>query len=240
MTTARVFVPGDRALTPTDVELAPGEYVLVRYVEGTVRFNATPDWGAEVGPNGYPRSDFNVHWPADARFQDPLTGWHDGHAGLLAMLDGRQHFVGAKTTLCSRQGGPLQLGVNDATPDGPDNLGNSGGFEVEVMVARPDPRLVPLLGVWVKVSDSPRRQGGPDLHLMAFDLDDTWRVLAPYDRALTEVGTVQELGSLGGRDFVKLRQYGQDTDDLWFYEASSKQLVLERYADQSTQTFDRL
>lgn len=240
MTTHRIFVPGDRAITPTDIELAPGEHVLVRYVDGTVRFNATPDWGAEVGPNGYARSDFDVHWPADARFQDPLLGWHDGHAGLMAVLDGRPQFVGAKATLCSRLGGPLQLGINDATPDGPRQLGNSGGFEVEVLVSRPDPRMIPLLGVWVKVSDTPRRQEGPDLHLLAFDLDDTWRILAPYDRALMEVGTVQELGSLGGRDYVKLRLYGQDADDTRFFEASAKQLVLERYGDQAREAFDRV
>ncbi|MCX4247867.1 hypothetical protein [Paraliomyxa miuraensis] len=240
MTTVRVFVPGDRALTPTDVHLDPGQHVLVRYVEGAVRFNATPQWGADVGPNGYPRSDFNVHWPADACFEDPLTGWHDGHAGLLAQVDGRPQFVGAKATLCSRAGGPLLLGINDATPDGPKNLGNSGGFEVEVMVAQPDSRLTPLLGAWVKVSESPRRLGGPDLHLLAFDLDDTWRMLAPYDRGLMEVGTVQELGSLGGRDYIKLQRYGQDTDDAWFYEANSKELVLERQTDQFRQSFDRL
>ena len=81
----------------------------------------------------------------DARFQDPLTGWHDGHAGLLAMIDGRPCFVGAKATLQSQQGGELLLGINDATPAAPLRLANSGGFEVEVTVARPDPRLVPLL-----------------------------------------------------------------------------------------------
>ena len=181
-----------------------------------------------------------MHWPDDARYQDPLTGWHDGHAGLLAQVDGRHQFVGAKATLCSRLGGPLLLGINDATPDGPKNLGNSGGFEVEVVVARPDSRLVPLLGAWVKVSESPRKPAGPDLHLMAFDLDDTWRMLAPYDRALMEVGTVQELGGLGGRDYIKLRQYGKEADEVWFFETGGKELVLERQADHFRQTFDRL
>lgn len=240
MSTHRVFVPGNQALTPIDVVLAPGEHVLVRHADGTVRFNTTPDWGPEVGPNGYARSDFNVHWPEDARYQDPLTGWHDGHAGLMAMLDGRPQFVGAKATLCSRQGGRLQLGINDATPSGPRGLGNSGGFTVELTIARAEPRLAPLLGTWVKVSESPRKPGVPDLALMTFDLDQTWRTLGPYDRAELDGGSIHEVGSLGGRDFVKLRVHPQAADDTWFFETTSKQLTLERYADHSRQGFDRL
>lgn len=240
MSTHRFFVPGDQALTPTGLVLDPGDHVLVRHVEGSVCFNMSPEWGTDVGPNGYARSDFNVHWPADARFQDPLTGWHDGHAGLMAMVDGRPCFVGSKATLCSRMGGTLLLGINDATPDGPSDLGNTGGFEVEIVVARPDPRLAPLLGVWVKVSETPRPPGGPDLNLLAFDLDGTWRILAPYDRALVEEGTIQEAGSLGGRELVKLRRHGQQRDDIRFFEATGKQLVLERHADEVRQAFDRL
>lgn len=240
MATLRVFVPGNSAVIPTEVELAPGEHVLVRHVEGTVRFNMTPDWDPEVGPNGYARSDFNVHWPEDARYQDPLTGWHDGHAGLLAVVDGRPCFVGAKATVGSRLGGALQLGINDATPSGPRRLGNSGGFTVELTVGLPDPRLASLLGTWVKVSESPRKPGAPDLQLMAFDLDLTWRTLAPYDRTVLDQGTIHEVGSLGGRDFVKLRAHPQDADDTWFFEATGKQLVLERYADQVRRGFDRL
>jgi hypothetical protein len=244
MPTHRFFVLGNQAISETTVRLAPGAYLQVRHMEGTVRFNMTPDWGPEVGPNGYARSDFNVHWRDDARFQDPLTGSHDGHAGLLAMIDGRPRFVGAKATLCSQQGGDLLLGINDATPAGPRKLGNSGGFDVEVTVLRPGPkldaRLCPLLGTWVKVSESPRRAAGPEQVLMAFDLDESWRILAPYSREVVEDGTIQEVGSLGGHDFVKLLSSSRGTTETWVFEADGKQLRLRRVADELTQGFDRL
>jgi hypothetical protein len=244
MFTHRFFVLGNQAISETTVRLAPATYVLVRHVKGTVRFNMTPDWGPEVGPNGYARSDFNVHWRDDARFEDPLTGSHDGHAGLIAMIDGRPCFVGAKATLCSHQGGDLLLGINDATPAGPRQLGNSGGFGVEVNVARApqhfDPRLAPLLGTWVKVSEAPRRLGAPELVLMAFDLDGTWRTLAPYSREPLTGGPIQEVGSLGGREFVKLGSEPHGTMETWFFETSGRQLRLQRAEGELEQGFDRL
>lgn len=244
MFTHRFFVLGNQALSETSVRLNPESYVLIRHIKGTVRFNMTPDWGPEVGPNGYARSDFNVHWRDDARFEDPLTGSHDGHAGLIAMIDGRPCFVGAQATLCSHQGGDLLLGVNDATPAGPRKLGNSGGFDVEVVVARPthnlDPRLAPLLGTWVKVSESPRRLGAPELVLLALDLDGTWRTLAPYSREPLESGAIQEVGSLGGREFVKLWSEPRGAAETWFFETSGRQLRLHRDSDDLQQDFDRL
>jgi hypothetical protein len=240
MSTHRFFVLGNQAISETTVRLAPEAYVLIRHVKGAVRFNMTPDWGPEVGPNGYVRSDFSVHWREDARFEDPLTGSHDGHAGLIAMIDGRPCFVGAKATFCSHQGGDLLLGINDATPMGPRQLGNSGGFDVEVIVLRPDPRLAPLLGTWVKVSESPRRPGAPELVLMAFDLDGTWRILAPYGREPIESGAIQEVGSLGGHDFVKLWSEPRGVAETWYFETSGRQLHLRRAADELEQGFDRL
>lgn len=240
MPTHRFFVLGNQALSETTVRLAPGAFVMVRHLEGTVRFNMTPDWGPEVGPNGYARSDYEVHWRDDARYEDPLTGWHDGHAGLLAIIDGRPRFVGAKATLHSQQGGDLLLGINDATPAAPLRLGNSGGFEVEVTVTRPDPRLAPLLGTWVKVGEFPRGPGAPELVLMAFDLDGTWRTLAPYGREPLEGGAIREVGSLGGQDFVKLRSDARGTEDTWLFEATPKQLRLRRVSEPLGLVFDRL
>lgn len=243
MSTHRFYVLGNQAVCETTVRLERGAFVMVRHLEGTVRFNMTPDWGPEVGPNGYARSDFDVHWRDDARYADPLTGWHDGHAGLLAMIDGRPCFVGAKATLQSQQGGDLLLGINDATPAAPLRLANSGGFEVEVTVARPDPRLAPLLGTWVKVGESPRRPGSPELVLLAFDLDGTWRTLAPYTREPLEIGAIREVGSHGGQDFVKLWSETQATDETWSVEASPKHLRLWRaptMAASLEQRFDRL
>lgn len=241
MSTHRFYVLGNQALSETTVRLERGAFVMIRHVEGMVRFNMTPDWGPEVGPNGYPRSDYEVHWRDDARFRDPLTGWHDGHAGLLAIIDGRPRFVGSKATFQSQQGGELSLGINDATPAAPLRLGNSGGFEVEVTVARPEPRLASLLGTWVKVGETPRRAGSPELVLMAFDLDGTWRTLAPYTREPMESGTIREVGSLGGQDFVKLGPDARGVDDAWAYETSLKQLRLRRMtAAPLEQVFDRL
>jgi hypothetical protein len=240
MPTHRFYVLGNQALSETTVRLERGAFVMVRHVEGMVRFNISPEWGPDVGPNGYARSDYEVHWRDDARYADPLTGWHDGHAGLLAIIDGRPQFVGAKATFHSQQGGELLLGINDATPAAPLRLGNSGGFEVDVTVARPDPRLCPLLGTWVKVGESPRRPGAPELVLMALDLDGTWRTLAPYSREPVEGGVIREVGSLGGQDFVKLWTEGRLIEDTWLFEATPKRLRLWRAADQLEQTFDRL
>lgn len=241
MPTHRFFVLGNQAVSETTVRLERGAFVLVRHVGGMVRFNMTPDWGPEVGPNGYARSDYQVHWRDDARYEDPLTGWHDGHAGLLAIIDGRPCFVGAKATLYSQQGGALLLGINDATPAAPLRLANSGGFEVDVTVARPDPRLVPLLGTWVKVGETPRRPGGPELLLMAFDLDGTWRTLAPYDRERLDGGVIREVGSHGGKDFVKLWSEAHKAEDTWELEVTPKRLRLRRTtAEPVEQVFDRL
>jgi len=240
MTTHRILVPGDRARIETGVRLAREDYALVRHVEGTIRFNTVKDWGPEVGPNGYPRSDFDVHWPEDAKYRDPLTGWHDGHAGLLAIVDGQPQFVGAKATVGSRLGGDLVLGVNDATPDGPRGLGNSGTFAVEVEVGRPERMLAPLLGTWVKVHEAPRKTGVPSLMLMAFDLDRTWRALEPYGRTLREGGEIRELGTLGGRDFVTLWSAQRRAEESWIYEVDRTQLHLERVSDRYRQGFDRL
>lgn len=240
MSIHRFFVLGNQAWSETTVRLERGAFVMVRHVDGAVRFNMTSDWEPEVGPNGYARSDYEVHWRDDARYQDPLTGWHDGHAGLLAMIDGRPCFVGAKATFHSKQGGELLLGINDATPAAPLRLANSGGFDVEVTVARPDPRLQPLLGTWVKVGESPRRSGAPEQVLMAFDLDGSWRTLAPYDRARVEGGAIREVGSLGGQDFVKLWSEARATEETWLIEVSPKQLRLRREADPLELTFDRL
>jgi hypothetical protein len=240
MSTHRFFVLGNQAYSETTVRLERGAFVMVRHLEGSVRFNMTPDWGPEVGPNGYARSDFDVHYSDDAQFEDPLTGWHDGHAGLLALIDGRPRFVGAKATLRTQHGGELLLGINDATPAAPLRLGNSGGFEVAVTVARPDPRLAPLLGTWVKVGESPRRPGAPELVLLAFDLDGTWRTLAPYTRDVLEIGAIREVGSHGGQDFVKLWSETSATDETWRFESSPKQLRLWRASDGLEQRFDRL
>jgi hypothetical protein len=240
MSTHRFFVLGNRSVSETTVRLERGAFVMVRHVEGAVRFNMTPDWGPEVGPNGYSRSDFDVHWRDDARYADPLTGWHDGHAGLLAIIDGRPQFVGAKATLHSQQGGELLLGINDATPAAPLRLANSGGFDVEVTVLRPDPRLHALLGTWVKVGESPRRPGAPEVVLMTFDLDGTWRHLAPYTREPIEGGAIREVGSLGGQDFIRLWSEARGTEETWLYEAMAKQLRLRRAADPLELTFDRL
>jgi len=240
MATHRFYVLGNQAFSETTVRLERGAFVMVRHVEGMVRFNMKPDWGPEVGPNGYARSDFDVHWRDDARYEDPLTGWHDGHAGLLALIDGRPCFVGAKATFQSQQGGELRLGINDATPAAPLRLANSGGFDVEVTVAKPDARLAPLLGTWVKVGESPRRPGAPELVLMAFDLDGTWRTLAPYTREPLEHGVIREVGSLGGQDFVRLWSETQAIDETWHFEASPKQLRLRRLSDALEQRFDRL
>jgi hypothetical protein len=240
MSTHRFYVLGNQAFSETTVRLAPGAFVMVRHVEGTVRFNMTPDWGPEVGPNGYARSDYEVHWRDDARYADPLTGWHDGHAGLLAVIDGRQCFVGAKATFCSQHGGELLLGINDATPAAPLRLGNSGGFDVEVTVARSDARLQPLLGTWVKVSETPRRPGAPELLLMAFDLDGTWRTLAPYTREPLDGGAIREAGSLGGVDFVKLWSEADGAEETWIHEATPKQLRLRRVSAPLELVFDRL
>lgn len=240
MSTHRFFVLGNQAVSETTVRLAPGAFVQIRHVDGMVRFNASSDWGTEVGPNGYSRSDFNVHWRDDARFADPLTGSHDGHAGLLAFIDGRPCFVGAKATLCSQQGGDLLLGINDATPAGPRQLGNSGGFDVEVKVLVPDPRLALLLGTWVKVSESPRRAGAPKMVLLAFDLDGTWRTLAPYDREPLEVGAIRQVSSLGGREILKLWSETHSEDETWIFEASGTRLRLLRAPDGLELGFDRL
>lgn len=240
MTTHRVLVHGDRALTNTDIRLAKGDHALIRHTRGTVRFNTVKDWGPEVGPDGYPRSDFNVHWPEDAKYEDPLTGWHDGHAGLMALVDGRPRFVGAKATVSSVLGCDLRLGVNDATPDGPKGLGNSGAFHVEVEVGRPDRLLAPLLGVWVKVSEAPRKSEVPDLFLVAFDLDQTWRSLQPYGREFGEGGAIREVGSLGGRDYVKLWSDQRRVEETWMFEVSRNRLELERVTDRFRQGFDRL
>ncbi|MCA9709864.1 MAG: hypothetical protein KDK70_28755 [Myxococcales bacterium] len=240
MTTQQFLVRGDRAITETGLHLAKGDHVLVRHTGGTVRFNTAKDWGPEVGPNGYPRSDFNVHWPEDAKYTDPLTGWHDGHAGLMATVDGQARFVGAKATLASQLGCDLRLGINDATPDGPSGLGNSGGFEVTVEVGRPPRRLAPLLGTWVKVHESPRRSGAPDLRLMAFDLDRTWRALKPYGRELDEGGEIREVGSLAGRDFITLWSDQRREAETWVFEVERNRLLLERVSDHYRQDFDRL
>lgn len=240
MPTRRFYVLGNQARSETTVRLERNAFVMVRHVEGTVRFNMTPDWGPEVGPNGYARSDYEVHWSDDARYEDPLTGWHDGHAGLLAFIDGRPQFVGAKATLQSQQGGDLLLGINDATPAAPLRLGNSGGFEVEVTVTKPDPRLGSLLGTWVKVGETPRRPGAPDLVLMAFDLDGTWRTLAPYSREPLEGGAIREVGSLGGEDFVKLWSDARGTEETWVFETAPRQLRLRRASEPLELVFDRL
>lgn len=241
MPTHRFFVLGNQALSETTVRLERGAFVMVRHVEGMVRFNMTPDWGPEVGPNGYARSDYQVHWRDDARYEDPLTGWHDGHAGLLAIIDGRPCFVGAKATFCSQQGGPLLLGINDATPAAPLRLANSGGFEVDVTVARPDPRLAALLGTWVKVGETPRRPGAPELLLMAFDLDGTWRTLAPYGRERLDGGAIREVSSHGGQDFVKLWSEARKAEDTWAFEVTLKQLRLRRSTAEPLElVFDRL
>lgn len=241
MPTHRFFVLGNQALSETTVRLERGAFVMVRHVEGMVRFNMTADWGPEVGPNGYARSDYQVHWRDDARYEDPLTGWHDGHAGLLAIIDGRPRFVGAKATFQSQQGGELLLGINDATPTAPLRLANSGGFEVDVTVTRPDPRLAPLLGTWVKVGETPRRPGAPEQLLMAFDLDGTWRTLAPYSREPLEGGAIREVGSHGGQDFVKLWSETHATDETWAQEITPKQLRLRRMTAEPLElVFDRL
>lgn len=240
MPTRRFYVLGNQARSETTVRLERGGFVMIRHVEGTVRFNMTPDWGPEVGPNGYARSDYEVHWRDDARFEDPMTGWHDGHAGLLAIIDGRPQFVGAKATFQSQQGGDLLLGINDATPAAPLRLGNSGGFEVEVTVTKPDPRLGSLLGTWVKVGETPRRPGAPELVLMAFDLDGTWRTLAPYSREPLEGGAIREVGSHGGEDFVKLRSDARGVEETWVFETAPRQLRLRRVSEPLELVFDRL
>jgi hypothetical protein len=239
MPTHRFFVLGNQARSETTVRLVRGAFLMVRHVEGTVRFNMTPDWGPEVGPNGYPRSDYEVHWTDDARYADPLTGWHDGHAGLLAIIDGRPCFVGAKATLHTQQGGELLLGINDATPAAPLRLGNSGGFEVDVTVTRPDARLQPLLGTWVKVGETPRRPGAPEL-LMAFDLDGTWRTLAPYSREPLDGGAIREVGGHGGQDHVTLWSEAHATEETWAFEAAPKRLWLRRRSEPLELVFDRL
>jgi hypothetical protein len=240
MPTRRFYVLGNQARSETTIRLERGAFFMIRHVEGTVRFNMTPDWGPEVGPNGYARSDYEVHWSDDARYEDPLTGWHDGHAGLLAIIDGRPQFVGAKATFQSQQGGDLLLGINDATPAAPLRLGNSGGFEVEVTVTKPDPRLGALLGTWVKVGESPRRPGAPELLLMAFDLDGTWRTLAPYNREPLEGGGIREVGSLGGEDFVKLWSDARRAEETWIFEAAPRRLRLRRASEPLELVFDRL
>lgn len=240
MATHQILVPGDRAVIDPEIRIARGDHVQIRHVRGTVRFNTAKDWGPEVGPNGYPRSDFNLHWPEDAKYEDPLTGWHDGHAGLMATVDGQAQFVGAKATLASKIGCELRLGINDATPDGPRGLGNSGAFEVELEVRRPEARLALLLGTWVKVNEVPRKSGAPELLLMAFDLDKTWRTLKPYCRDLIEGGEIREIGSLGGRDFIKLWSDQRRAEETWMFEVEYRQLHLERVSDRHRQSFDRL
>ncbi len=131
----RIFVPGDRANVRTGLVPLPGQTVNISWIRGDVRFNTIQDFGTLVGPKGYDRASFFVHWPEDARFSDPLNGAEDGHAGLLAIVDGRASTVGEGSSITSNLGGgEIRLGINDGTLTASDDplLSNSGGFVVEV------------------------------------------------------------------------------------------------------------
>lgn len=88
--------------------------------------------------------------------------------------------------------------------------------------------------------EAPRKSDVPDLLLMAFDLDQTWRTLQPYGRELVEGGAIRELGNLGGRDFIKLWSDQRRAEETWMFEVKHRQLHLERVSDRFRLGFDRL
>ena len=104
-----VHVPGNRARVETTLRLERGEHLQVRCTGGRVRFNQERGSGPEVGPEGFPRAEFARRFPQDAEHVDPLTGPHDGHAGLMALLGERPFMVGAQATLCAPLGATVAL-----------------------------------------------------------------------------------------------------------------------------------
>jgi hypothetical protein len=85
-----------------------------------------------VGPEGFDRVNFITQWPDDAAIPDPLRGIDEGHAGLLALIDGQPLFAGQELNRISSLGGEVRLGVNDISTTLPAHLQNTGGFVVDV------------------------------------------------------------------------------------------------------------
>lgn len=219
MPSHRLFVPADRPLTRAPVVVPLGHFVMVTHIRGTVFFNTSRAPSSEVGPEGLARPDFVRRWPDDAKTADPLTGEHQGHAGLMAVLGGRPRFVGAKATLKARLGGELSLGVNDATIGGGGVLANSGGFWVEIISGRPEDRtLRELLGHW-------RRTQGGGPALLAFDLDRTWRRMERWSRRKADGGEVVEIGTEKERPFIRLRSERR-REEVWSVDVTADRLTL--------------
>lgn len=128
----RVFVPGDRASVRTGFVPPQGSSFRIAALSGQVRFNTIQDFGSLVDPPGFDRVNFLVQWPDDAAVPDPLQDIGDGHAGLLAIVDGQTRFVGNERAFTSNGGGEVRLGINDNTLSSPEFLINTGGFLVEI------------------------------------------------------------------------------------------------------------
>jgi hypothetical protein len=133
-----VDVPGDRAWTDTEVDLALNELVRVA-ADGSISFEP----GAEVGPGGYKPDD------------------HDGgnlvqcanHAALIAKIgtDGAAMQLGGQGWLAAPRAGRLFLGPNDS---GTGN--NAGAFSVTLtpdepydLIASGQAVTVPATSDWV-------------------------------------------------------------------------------------------
>ncbi len=241
MTTHQIFIAGDRPWTRTPLALVRGGWARIRYLRGTVRFNTLRVSGVEVGPAGHYRPTYLSFWPSDAALVDPLMGRDDGHAGLLAMLDGRVEFVGGGAVLRSQQGGELSLGINDGSTTAPAHLANTGGFWVEVgPAAGPDPDVSPLYGYWKKVGESPPSPVPDDLTLYIAK-GSQYRVFTPDYKSELEDGILRESGRHQGRDYIKLFSRTRGVEVLWFYKLTpdGKGLTLERQTDGFVQTFQR-
>ncbi len=88
-----------------------------------------------VDANGWNVSNYEEDWPNDYdECFDPIKDAN--HAALIANLGSADFFVGTKKEFKGKEG-VLYLGINDCSFTQPEELQNTGQFEVFIKVVRP-------------------------------------------------------------------------------------------------------
>ena len=128
-----IIIKGSDDWINTEIKIKPKDVVYIK-AKGNVCFHGESS-AACVDANGWNVSNYEEDWPNDYdECFDPIKDAN--HAALIANLGSADFFVGTKKEFKGKEG-VLYLGINDCSFTQPEELQNTGQFEVFIKVVRP-------------------------------------------------------------------------------------------------------
>jgi len=128
-----ITIKGSDDWINTGIKIKPKDKVFIK-ADGQVCFHGGASASC-VDPNGWDVNTYEEDWPNDYdECFDPLK--EVNHAALIGNVGSDDFFLGSKSDFYGKEG-VLYLGINDCSFTEPEELMNTGQFEVYIKVVRP-------------------------------------------------------------------------------------------------------